>query len=301
MLNTILIILEQSLLHIPLIVGAYISISLLQVPDLGIESAYVFGALMGSLTVRFLSNSPLITVQSGYVLGLAVIAAIAGGFFVGAIAGIITKKGKLPHLLSSIITLGLFHGINQYISPVYVSLVGCVNPLACGNFIPYHPELLMLILIVVIVVSFIFLLLQAQIGYAYQVYGNNPQFFDHYNISSSYVFVSGIILSHGLAGLSGYLFAQTNTFVELNMASGKVLLCITALILGKTIVSNKIRSSLSIPLVGTALYFTIQQSLLQCGFNLKYFTFVQAFLVLVLLVYTYRNKSHQMIHDNLGV
>ena len=48
MIETVLIILEQVLLHFPLILGAYISISLLKVPDLSLESAYVCDAIMGA-------------------------------------------------------------------------------------------------------------------------------------------------------------------------------------------------------------------------------------------------------------
>jgi ABC-type uncharacterized transport system permease subunit len=80
-----------------------------------------------------------------------------------------------------------------------------------------------------------------------------------------------------------------------------VLLCITALILGKSLVSTKKPFSLYIPLVGTSAYFAMQQVLLKMGFNLKYFTAVQALLVLCILVYTYRKQPQRSIHDNLGV
>ncbi len=48
MIAMFLVVLEQSLLHIPLVIGAYVSLSLLKVPDLSIESAYVVGAIVGA-------------------------------------------------------------------------------------------------------------------------------------------------------------------------------------------------------------------------------------------------------------
>ena len=138
-------------------------------------------------------------------------------------------------------------------------------------------------------------LFRTQIGYSYAVYGNNPQFFSNYGISTSFVFITGVMLANALAGLSGYLFAQSNSFIELNMGVGKVLLCITALILGKSLVSTKKPFSLYIPLVGTSAYFAMQQVLLKMGFNLKYFTAVQALLVLCILVYTYRKQPQRSI------
>lgn len=295
MIDTILIILEQSLLHIPLMLGAYISFSLIKVPDLSIESAYVVGAILGSFVIKTYSS-----LSVGLLMPIILLASFFGGALVGATSSILTQKGKLPHLLSSIITFGLFHGINQLISPAYASLHGAKNPLALLDFIPHHPELLMLVLIGCSIACLIYYVFKKQIGYAYAVYGNNPLFFKNYGISTTFVFISGIILANALAGLSGYLFAQSNNFVELNMGLGKALLCITAIILGKALVHIKRPFSILIPLVGTLAYFTLQQLLLKTGFNLKYFTAVQALLVLCILLYTNHKKPYKSIKDNLG-
>jgi len=295
MLNTLLVIIEQSLLHLPLMLGAYISFSLVKVPDLSIESAYVVGAIFGSYALG-IPNLPI-----GAMLVAIILASLMGGALVGLISSLLTQKGKFPHLLSSIVTFGLFHGINQFISPVYVSLSATRNPLTIFDGMPQHPELPMLLLIGCMVTCSIFFLFRTQIGYSYAVYGNNPQFFGNYGISTSCVFITGIMLANALAGISGYIFAQSNNFIELTMGLGKALLCITALILGKAIVRSKKPFSIGIPVVGTAAYFALQQLLLKVGFNLKYFTAVQALLVLCILFYTYRNRPQRSLNDNLGV
>jgi putative ABC transport system permease protein len=296
MINTLLIILEQSLLHLPLMFGAYISFSLLKVPDLSIETAYVVGTIMGSSVLTSIPSLP-----PGSVIIMVIAAAIFGGAIVGLTSSIFTQKGKLPHLLSSIITFGLFHGINQLISPVYVSLSTTCNPIALLDYIQQHPELPMLAIISCIITVGIYCLFKTQIGYSCAVYGNNPQFFRNYGISTSFVFITGIMLANASAGISGYLCAQSNNFLELNMGLGKALLCITALVLGKGIMHLKKPFSFLIPLVGTVAYFTLQQLLLKVGFNLKYFTAAQAVLVLCILIYTYRKQPHRPVNDNLGV
>lgn len=296
MIDTVCIIIEQALLHLPLMCGAYISFSLLKVPDLSIESAYVVGALFGTFFA-----TPSVSVPLGFLFIMNVAASLVGGAVVGITSSLLTQQGKLPHLLSSIITFGLFHGFNQLISPAYISLQNVRNPLALLNGIPRHPELLMLLVVGCVVALFLQYLGQKQIGYAYAVYGTNPFFFTNYGISTRFIFITGIMLANALAGLSGYLFAQSNTFVELNMGLGKVLLCITALILGKAFLSTKRAFSAAIPLVGTGAYFTLQQLLLRVGFNLKYFTAVQALLVLCILLYTNSKHPHRALNDNLGV
>jgi len=296
MFNSFLIVLEQVVLYLPLILGSYIGFSLLKIPDLSIETAYVFGAIMGSKVLLGISGAPALV---AFIVVVA--ASLAGGAVVGFVSSVLTQKAGLPHLLSSIITFGIFHGINQFISSSYVSLSGKVNPLIWVEGLMNNTELVSLLCISGGVIFFNFLLLRTQIGYAFAVYGNNPYFFANYGISSSYVFITGVMLGNALAGLSGYLFAQSNNFLEINMGVGKSLLCITALILGKIFCKTGKRLSLGGVVGGTIAYFSLQQFLLKIGFNLKYFTAVQACIVLAILVYIYRNKTENTFIDNLGV
>lgn len=281
------IILEQSLLHLPLLCGAYISLSLMKVPDLSIESAFVSGALLGSKAISL--NLGLV-----FVLG----ASLLGGALVGVTSSCITQFGRLPHLLSSIITFGIFYGLSQLIAGSYISLHAYTNPLEV-DIIPHHPEILMLAMICTALVAALLVLFRRQIGYALAFYGNNPRFFGHYGISGRYIFITGIVLANALGGLSGYLNAQSNGFADISMGFGKLLLSITALILGKSILRGIKPPTLLVPLIGAAAYFSLQQVLLNSGFNLKYFSTLQACVVLFVLIILFR-KQHKTI-DHLGV
>jgi putative tryptophan/tyrosine transport system permease protein len=292
--DTFLIIIEQCLMHVPLLLGAYITISLMKVPDLSIESAYVSGAIIGAYVVACSGALP-VTVQ----LPLVLIASLFGGAIVGMTSSILTQYAGLPHLLSSIITFGVFYGINQLIAGSYISLSAYQNPLL-SNGIERHPEMVALMFITMFVVIGLYVLFKKQLGYAFALYGNNPHFLRHYGISVPYVFIAGVVMSNAFAGLSGYLFAQSNGFADITMGFGKALLCITALILGKVIVRPKTPIVIMMPLVGCCAYFMLQQLLLKVGFNLKYFTTVQALVTLCILVLTYRKQTKKHI-DHLGV
>ena len=264
----------------------------MKVPDLSIESAYIVGAIAGS------SILTMINIPMSLMIIIIPIASFLGGTLVGITSSFLTQKIGFPLLLSSIVTFGLFHGINQFVSNAYVSLNKVSNPLRLFSVMPHYPELPILLLLSLLIISSVYALFKTQLGYAYAVYGNNPRFFKNYTISTSFIFITGIMIANGLAGISGYLFAQSNNFFELNMGLGKALLCITALILGKNIVRIQKPFSIAVPLLGTAIYFALQQLLLKVGFNLKYFTAMQALLVLCILAYQYRKQS---LSDNLGV
>jgi putative tryptophan/tyrosine transport system permease protein len=292
MISFLLIILEQLLLHIPLVIGAYISFSLMKVADLSIESAYITGAMIGAKALLMAESSG---VNSLLILPIALVASCFGGALVGLVSSGLTRLINISHLLSSIVTFGLFYGFAHYIGGAYLSLSGHFNPLLFG-VVPRHPELITLLIINILLCSGMYLFLRTQIGYSLVVYGINKDFFKHYGISGSAVFVIGIATSNMLAGLSGYLFAQSNGFVEINMAFGKVLFCLSALILGKIYATDKNPVSLFYPIIGAISYFVLQQLLLKGGFNLKYFTAVQALVILLVLECARRLRNVSASH-----
>ena len=298
MIQLFLIILEQVCLYVPLIVGGYISFSLLKVPDLSIECAYVFGAILASKMAVFTQD-----LNSFFYMLLVVFSGLIGGMIVGLISSTLTKFAKLPHLLSSILTIGIFHGISQAVLGVPTfSISHLQNALVALDLFIQNPELPVIFIACLFVVLFGYFFLKTQLGVSLVVYGNNPEFFQHHGISNKFVFVCGITISNGLAGLSGYFVSQLSGFVDVNSGFGMVLFCITSLILGKTVFA-KINEfySIFIPVVGVVLYCFLQQFLLKIGFNLKYFTMIQSIIVMLVLINKYRKISSVDVKDSLGV
>lgn len=286
------IIIEQSLLYFPLVAGAYISFSLMKLPDLSIESAYLFGGLFAGMALPFMQEWP-----APALLLAMILISCAGGMVVGATSGCITIFGKIPHLLSSIITLGIYHGLFHMFSKPYASLSQYKNSLAAISCLETYPELCTIAFLFVLISIGLTFLFSTQLGYTFSIFGNNSLFLKHFGISIPYVFLAGILSANALAGLAGYFFAQTNNLVEINMGVGKSLFCISALILGRTCIEKSV--SIFIPLCGTVSYFLLQQSLVRIGFNLKYFTAIQALVVLILLLLLYKKLDKKI--DHLGV
>jgi len=298
MVDTVLIIFEQACLYFPLVLGAYISISLLKMPDLSIEAAYVFGAIVGAKMLALTHGMPHI------VVAIAVFtASILGGLFVGLISSSLTQLAGVPHLLSSILTIGLFHGINQFVLGTAIfSMSRFYNPLQSIHIFLRNPELPMLLILFLVLLVAGYFLLKTQLGYSFAVFGNNPHFFENYRISTNYVVMLGVVLSNGLAGLSGYFVAQSSGFVDVNAGFGIALFCVTSLILGKALCWFLRSFSIIMPVTGIIAFCIIQQTLLKVGFNLKYFTMIQSALVLVILVNKYRRMGKvKRTIDNLGV
>lgn len=276
-------ILEQTALYAPLLMGAYLDIGLMKLPDLSLTSAFTFGAIVG---VKMLALCH--TLPQPLALLLVVSASLIGGMCVGALSSALTQRAHFPHLLSSIITEGLFHGVTQLVlGSSNSSLSAYTNPLDT-SLLQQYPELPLLAVISTLIVIGMFLFLKTPLGTACSIYGQNPRFFNHYPISLPYVFTAGVMLSNGLAGLAGYYFAQSNGFVDCSMGMGIPLFAITVLLVGKTL---SIKYPLIAALGGLLIYFLLQQLLLIVGFNLNYFTCIQSCILLCILLNSTRNKT----------
>lgn len=272
----ILSILEQALIALPLLLGAYLTLSLLKLPDFSIESAYLFGAVATCLTKDF-------------PLPIVLLSAMCGGMIVGILVSFLNQILHIPFLLAAIVTNGLFHGLTQYLLGSSVKSFQLILPIQ---------EMTFLLLIAMALCLIFGLTMRSQLGYSWAIYGNNPNFFHNHHISRHYVLFSGLILGHGCAGISGFLFAQSNGFVDLTMNFGVILLCLTAIMIGKLLISIH-RPHLLVPFIGVVAFFAIQQSLLRMELNLKYFNTFQALFILAILYFGHRKQTLTL--DHLGV
>ncbi|MEN9654607.1 MAG: hypothetical protein RL235_719 [Chlamydiota bacterium] len=268
--------LDQMLIALPLFFGAYVTISLLKMPDFSLESAYLCGALAGALTAHL-------------PVGYAMLAGVGGGCFVALIVSLVAFRCKLPFLLAAIIVNGLCHGITQGILGTSMRSVQMTLPFS---------EHAVLMVAGVMCACVMFFVLRSKLAYAWAAFGHNRQFFECHAISGGFVKTSGIVVGYACAGLSGFLFSLSNGFVDLTMGFGVVLICLTALTLGASVIRSA-KPHFVVPIVGLVLFFSIQQTLLQLGLNLKYFNAFQALVVLGAILFMAR-KERRVI-DHLGV
>jgi len=266
---------EQTLIMLPLVFGGYLTLSLLKLPDFSVESAFLFGAVAAFLA-RELS------------LPIVLLSAIGGGMVVGCTVTFLNQFLHIPYLIAAIITNGLFHGLTQY--ALGTSVASFHLPQAIN-------EVQLALAIAIALVTFLFFALKTEAGMSLAIFGNNPAFFANHNMSGRFVVIFGVLLGHALAGISGFLFALSNGFVDLTMNFGILLLSLSALMLGK-LALKRAKPAIIVPILGVIAFFVMQQLLLHLGMNLKYYNAFQA--IFVLLVLYFGNKQKKCF-DLLGV
>lgn len=273
------IIVEQFFLYAPLILGAHISFNVLGVPDFSIESAFIIGAICATKALPFVDISTVPTVIQ--LLLVCLISCLAGSL-VGLVSSVCTRYLRLEHALSAIMTLGLFQGISYFLlGGGHQSLTDFYNPLKLIPFTIHSPELPTLFFVSTIFILLMHAFMTTQLGYCLAAYGYNNHFFKHYGISSHFIFIAGLMLSNASAGLSGYLVAQSNGYLDVSMGFGLPLMCLSVLMLGSLVTYARNTITLAVPLIGLICYLLVQQLLLYVGFTSLYFSTAQALIILL--------------------
>lgn len=286
-------IVEQIALYIPLILGAYLSMSMMKIPNLSIETAYVFGAIMASQVLMLDGNIGIV------VLLMALLMSACGGAIVGIVAAFFVEYAKFSHILAAIITMGLFHGFSQWIiAGSHMTISHFYNSLRLLEVVREYPELPIVMIIALTTTVLFYRFLSTQLGISCALYGDNVLFLKNYRMNQSYVIITGMALSNALAAVTGYMVAQSNGFVDTTMGVGLPLLCLSSLIIGKSVYATSKPLTIIVPLVGIVGYFMVQSCLLSFGFDLRYFVSVQAIIVAVLLMIS-SSWSKRSSHQNL--
>jgi len=293
-------ILEQSFLLLPLLLGAYLIISIMRIPFLALESAFVFGAAVGGRCSVMFNESSAVSLLIGVSM------AICAGAVVGLCAGLIQQwVPRISSVLASIVTVGLFQAATMFVlQGSHVTLPGEISPLRIWTWATRYPELPVVIVVGLLVAGMCTVFLRTQLGLLCALYGSNHNFLRVHGMNTTNVVLIGMAIGAGFAGISGYCMAQTNGFIDIYAGQGIVLVSITALMLGNGMRILRKKGGMPlpvVPVVGIALYVLLQYLLVAGGFAHQYFNAVQAVLIIGYCVITSMYEAAGAEHNELGV
>ena len=168
----------------------------------------------------------------------------------GLLTYILHKKLKIDSLLSGILTAALLYSINLRVNGVSnVSLFNKDSIFSSGN------SVLVLLGIIIVIKFVIDLFFKTEIGYMLIVTGDNETLVNSLGKNKNIYLLIGLMISNGLASLSGALMAQIQGFVDIGMGSSIIVIALAAIIIGETIFKNvKIIKWTTFVLLGAIIY-----------------------------------------------
>ncbi len=211
--------------------GVYITFRLLDFADLTVDGSLATGGAVAVMLIRGGMNpwSALI---------FAFIAGMAAGFVTGMLHTALGIPGILAGILTQIslysVNLNIMGRSNQAVSvdkyPLVISLRYISD--STGTRIQVFTTS---ILFCVVTVAILYWYFGTEQGHAIRATGCNQQMARAQGISTNFHTVLALMLSNGLVGLSGGLYAQFQGAADVNMGRGAIVIGLAAVIIGEVV------------------------------------------------------------------
>ena len=249
--------------------GVYITYRILDVADLTVEGTIALG---GAVAARMISAN-----MNPW---LSVLCATIAGLLAGLCTGLLHTKLRIPALLSGILTMIALYSINLRVmgkSNVPLLRVETVfSPFQRMGLSTSISSLIVGTVTVIVVAVALYWFFGTELGNAIRATGNNQNMARAQGINTSNMVILGLVLSNGLVALSGALIAQYQSFSDVQMGTGSIVIGLASLIIGEVLFGTRTfkRTLVSVSL-GAIIYRIIIALVLKAGMDandLKLFT-----------------------------
>lgn len=275
--------------------GVYITFRILDFADLTVDGSLATG---GAVAVML--------IQGGMNPALSLLFAFLAGMAAGFVTGFLHTALGIPGILASILTqislysvnLGIMGKANQSIGLGQKNLVASSRYVTADDSVFFFIKLVLGCLILVAVVYWLF---GTELGSSIRATGCNSQMARAQGINTNFTKVIALMISNGLVGLCGGIYAQYQGSADVNAGRGAIVIGLAAVIISEVIFAKLCAGkkiafayTLSAVFVGAILYFVAYTLVLWLGVKSDYMKLFSAFVVAVFLAIPYMKGKYAM-------
>ena len=275
--------------------GVYITFRILDFADLTVDGSLATG---GAVAVML--------IQGGMNPALSLLFAFLAGMAAGFVTGFLHTALGIPGILASILTqislysvnLGIMGKANQSIGLGQTNLVASSRYVTADDSVFVFSKLVLGCLILVAVVYWLF---GTELGSSIRATGCNSQMARAQGINTNFTKVIALMISNGLVGLCGGIYAQYQGSADVNAGRGAIVIGLAAVIISEVIFAKLCAGkkiafayTLSAVFVGAILYFVAYTLVLWLGVKSDYMKLFSAFVVAVFLAIPYLKGKYAM-------
>ena len=285
----------QGLIWGLLALGVYITYKLLDFADLTVDGSMATGGAVAVMLIR-----------AGMNPWLALIFAFLAGMVAGFITGMLHTALGIPGILASILTqislysinLNILGSSNQAVSVDKYSLVVSLRYISDSTASKIR-MFTICILFCVVLVAILYWYFGTEQGHAIRATGCNRQMARAQGINTDFHTVLALMISNGLVGLSGGLYAQYQGAADVNMGRGAIVIGLAAVIIGdvlfgKMCAGKKIAFAYTLlsVIAGAILYYLVLSVVLWLKFPSDDLKLFSAIVVAIFLSIPYLKAKH---------
>ena len=299
---------SQGLIWGIMAIGVYITYKILDVSDLTVDGSFCTGA--ATFVVLF---------SGGTNIWIALLAAFAVGLVAGLVTGILHTACGIPAILAGILSqLGLWSinlaimdmkanvSINvidkNVLNKLLVSL-RFVQDVAKGSRPVWQHPIVVVGTFTAVMIAILYWFFGTELGRALRATGSNVNMARAQGINTSYTKVLGLMIANGMVGLSGALLAQYQSFADINMGRGAIVIGLAAVIIGDVAIGKLCQNfafKLFTVTVGAVIYYVVIQAVLSMGLDSNYLKLLSAVVVAIFLTVPYWKGNHAAKHAAKG-
>lgn len=289
-MSILLGILEEGLIYAILALGVYITYSILDFPDLSVDSTFPLGA---AVTAALL--------VAGVPAPAALLLSFCSGVLAGITTGLIHVKLKVVDLLSGIIVMTGLYSINLQIAgganlAFFGSSTIFENSLTDPLWASPAGDFTIVIISLIAVLAVKFLLdayLKTRSGYLLRAAGDNDTLVTSLAKDKGTVKIIGLALANGLVALAGSIYCQKQGFFEISTGTGSMVIGLASVIIGTKLFRRvSFMKTTTAVIIGSILYKACIAAAMAVGiFPTSYMKFLTAALFLIILVFSNQNRK----------
>lgn len=257
--------------------GIYISMRIFNIPDITTDGSYTLGAVISALLLT-----------SGFNPYLSLLFSFFAGFISGQFTGFIHTKLKVEPLLSGILVMTALYSINLVLmGKTNIAISNSNNIISIFTFQNTITEFVFFGVFAIVILFLLRWFISTDYGLTMQATGNSIQMMKSLGVDTDKVKIMGLAIANGLTAVSGNLMTQYQSFADINMGIGIVILGLGSVIIGESLsYVFKVRSligKLVLILTGTLLFRLILAFVLDMGVDPSLMKAITAILVLLVV------------------
>ena len=273
--------------------GVYITFRVLDFADLTVDGSLATG---GAVAVML--------IQGGVHPAAALVFSFLAGMAAGFVTGFLHTALGIPGILASILTqialysvnLGIMGKSNQSIGLGQENLVASLRYVTADDRVIFFAKLILGCLVLVAVVYWMF---GTEIGSAIRATGCNAQMARAQGINTNSMKVAALMISNGLVGLCGGIYAQYQGAADVNAGRGAIVIGLAAVIIsevifGKLCAGRKLAFAYTLMavFVGAILYYVAYALVLWLKMPSDYMKLFSAVVVACFLAVPYLKEKY---------
>lgn len=273
---------ELGLFYTLLTLGLFISYRILDIPDLTVDGSFTLGAATAVMVT--LSGHPI----------LALFVAAITGMLAGMVTATLQTKFKVNPILAGILTMTALYSINIMVmgDKSNVSLLGetTIFTMAKESMGTSMSGMIIGIISVVAICIALGIFLYTKLGLSIRATGDNEDMVRSSSINVDAMKIIGLALANALVAISGALIAQKQSFADVSMGTGMVVIGIASLIIGEVLVDivvkqRGIKANIIAAVIGSVVYRLIISAALAVDISATSMKLVSAIIVAIAISY----------------